>query len=122
MTLTWGLPQNDSDDGILRNYVVDCGSDGDQSFALDMMLSADSEKRVVLQNLDPYTAYTCCLLVETDMGSSPLACTAETTLEEGVATKLASYSLHHHMRNRKGRYSCAPLVYCLLPLLGSGSC
>lgn len=84
MTLTWGLPQNDSSDGVVRDYVVDCGSEFDQGFALDLTRSAGEERSVVLQNLLPYTVYGCCLLVETDMGRSPFACVEETTLEEGM--------------------------------------
>jgi hypothetical protein len=83
MTLSWGLPQNDSRDGVITNYVVDCSSQLHQSFALDVMQSPSEERSLEIQELLPYTTYICCVLVETDMGRSPPSCMQQITLEEG---------------------------------------
>ena len=88
MTFTWGLPQNDSNDGVVGNYVVDCSSQYDQWFALNVMQSPSEERSVELQGLAPYTTYSCCVFVETNLGRSPPRCLDQTTLEEGTMVYL----------------------------------
>ena len=80
MILTWGTPVNDSDDGNVLNYIVDCSSD---AFSLAVTTPASAERREVLQGLLPYTAYSCCVAVVTDTGRSPVSCVEQRTLEEG---------------------------------------
>ena len=83
MTLTWGLPANDSDDGNILSYPVICNSNGHESFSLDLTVPVADERLAVLQSLLPYTAYNCCVSVQTDRGRSPSFCIKETTLEDG---------------------------------------
>ena len=83
MTLTWGTPVNDSDDGNLLNYIVDCSSDANRAFSLSVTTPASADRREVLQGLLPYTMYSCCIAVETDTGRSPVSCLGQITLEEG---------------------------------------
>ena len=84
MTLSWGLPQDDSSDGAILNYVVDCSSEFDRNFALDVTVPSSGERRALLESLLPYTNYNCCVLVVTDMGMSPFGCRRGLTAEEGV--------------------------------------
>ena len=84
MLLTWGTPVNDSDDGNVLRYIVDCSSDANRAFSLSMTYPVSAERRVVLQSLLPYTSYSCCVAVETDAGTSPVSCMEQTTLEEGM--------------------------------------
>ena len=83
MILTWGAPVNDSDDGNVLNYIVDCSSDTNRAFSLAVTTLASAERREVLQGLLPYTAYSCCVAVVTDTGRSPVSCVEQITLEEG---------------------------------------
>lgn len=84
MILTWGTPVNDSDDGDVLNYIVDCSSDANRAFSLSVTSPAGAERRAVLRSLLPYTMYSCCVAVETDTGRSPVSCVEQTTLEEGM--------------------------------------
>ncbi len=84
MAVTWGTPVNDSDDGNVVNYIVDCSSDASRAFSLAVTSPAGAERRAVLRGLLPYTMYSCCVAVETDTGRSPPSCVQQTTLEEGT--------------------------------------
>ena len=84
MVITWGTPENDTDDGNILNYVVDCSSDTSRVFSLALTSPAAAERRAVLQGLLPYTMYSCCVAVETDAGRRPASCVQQTTLEEGA--------------------------------------
>ena len=80
----WGTPVNDSSDGNILSYTVDCRSETDRDFGLTMTVQASQERRVLLRNLRPYMVYNCCVSVQTDTATSPNSCTAQRTLEEGI--------------------------------------
>ena len=83
-TVIWGTPVNDSSDGNILSYTVDCSSETDRDFGLTMIIQASQERRVLLRNLRPYMVYDCCVSVQTDTATSPNSCAAQRTLEEGI--------------------------------------
>ena len=95
MTLTWGTPQNDSTDGTILNYLVQCNSMAHAEFALTLTRPAAADRVAMLRNLRPYVSYNCCVAVQTDTAVSPFSCVAQYTLEEGK--KLYHDTLHAYI-------------------------
>jgi len=85
LELSWDPPVPDTDDGAITNYHVNCISQQDTAgFLYADSLPPDSNRRLDIENLSPFTDYMCCVSVQTTGGTSPMLCLHQTTMEASM--------------------------------------
>ena len=84
MEIGWSTPQNDSRDGLFENFQVLCITQSDRSIVYANTVTDRFASTDTIENVVPYTSYNCCVLMTTTQGSSPYACAAAITDQDGM--------------------------------------
>ena len=84
MEIGWSTPRNDSRDGYFENFQVLCITQSDKSIIYTNTLYDRFVATDRIENVVPYTSYNCCVLMTTSLGSSPYACAAAVTDQDGM--------------------------------------
>ena len=78
LDLTWEKPELDARDGSMIEHLINCTSSFGYSTAVVTIL-----QKYQLDNLIPFSSYTCCVRSLTTNGISSSSCDTEKTLQDG---------------------------------------
>ena len=90
MEIGWSTPRNDSRDGYFENFQILCITQNDRSIIYTNTLTDRFATTDRIENVVPYTSYNCCVLMTTSLGSSPYACAAAVTNQDGMLINKSS--------------------------------
>ena len=78
--LRWEVPDDDSGDGTILQYIILCRFGGDSLQPHHVSAWIQS---LQLTDLHPFTTYNCCVSAQRTNGNSKESCSFETTLQDG---------------------------------------
>ena len=86
LLVSWEAPHLADTDGDLVSFSISCNNEAHPFFAL---IYDGAQFSVIVYSLQPYTAYTCCVVATTTVGVSASSCLTTTTLQDSKTIVVA---------------------------------
>ena len=92
LLISWMAPVLEEQEGILESYSLSCSLAENEDKS--SLISETVELFVTVHNLQPYTAYICCLFATTSVGVSGTVCQTQNTPEDSKSESTCVYTRH----------------------------
>ena len=86
LLISWMAPVLEEQEGILESYSLSCSLAENEDKS--SLISETVELFVTVHNLQPYTAYICCLFATTSVGVSGTVCQTQNTPEDSKSASV----------------------------------